>query len=225
MTHPLDNPIWESLTSRHAALGIRNGDAARYRKEISRMAGLGEPRPEALEDLAKIVEPGEFVLVMGADALHDLGPSWRIAELIPLVQMVLDAPLAAPDLEVEELDERDADDVMTLVARTEPGPFERRTLEMGRYVGLRVEGRLVAMAGERMKPPGHTEISAVCTDPDFRGRGLGEALVREIAAPIQALADVPFLHVHAENERAIALYERLGFARRRENRIVPLVRC
>ncbi len=154
MTHPLDNPIWESLTSRHAALGIRNGDAARYRKEISRMAGLGEPTPEALEDLGKIVEPGEFVLVMGAEAIHDPGPSWRIAELIPLVQMVLDAPLAAPDLEVEELDERDADDVMALVARTEPGPFERRTLEMGRYVGLRAEGRLVAMAGERMKPPG-----------------------------------------------------------------------
>lgn len=224
MTRPLDNPIWEALTSRHARLGIRLGDAARYRGEISRMAGLAEPTPSALEDLAKIVEPGEFVLVLGADRAGDPGPAWRVADGIGLLQMVLDVPLGGTDLPVEELGEKDVDEVMALVAATEPGPFERGTIEMGRYLGLREAGRLVAMAGERMKPPGYTEISAVCTHPSVQGRGLGEALVRAVAAPIQAAGGTPFLHVATGNARAIALYERLGFTRRAEALIAPFVR-
>lgn len=188
------------------------------------MAGLARPTQAALADLAKIVESGDFVLVAGGDELDDPGPAWRAAEPVPLLQMVAGEPLEASDLAVEELGEKDVDEVMALVEITEPGPFERGTVEMGRYVGLREGGRLVAMAGERMKPPGRTEISAVCTHPDFRGRGLGESFVREVAVGIQAAGDLAFLHVHTGNERAIALYERLGFTRRRESRIVPLVR-
>ena len=217
--------MWASLADRHAALAVRNGEAARYRSDVSRMAGLARPTASALSDLAKIVEPGEYVLVVETDATRAPGREWRTAEGIPLLQMVLEQPLEAASLCVEELGAADADEVMALVGITEPGPFERGTLEMGRYLGVREGGRLVAMAGERMKPPGHTEVSAVCTHPDFRGRGLGEALVRQVAAPIQAAGHLPFLHVHRANAGAIALYERLGFGRRRESGIVPLVRA
>jgi ribosomal protein S18 acetylase RimI-like enzyme len=143
---------------------------------------------------------------------------------MPLAQMVCEATLDEPDLAVAPLGAGDTDDVMELVALTAPGPFERGTLEMGCYVGLRREGRLVAMAGERMKPPGHTEISAVCVHPDAQGRGLGEAFVRAVGAPIQRAGHIPFLHVHTGNERAIALYERLGFRRRIETVVTALVR-
>lgn len=224
---PLDNPLWHSLATRHAGLGVRNGNAACYRPQVSAMAGLAETTPAALEDLSKLVDPGGYVLLVGVDDM-DVGPCWRRAEGIPLVQMVCDAVLAEPDLAVVTLTEGDVDDMMELVEATAPGPFERGTIEMGRYVGLweDVEGRrrLVAMAGERMKPEGFTEISAVCTRPGFQGRGLGEAFVRAVAAPIQRDGDVPFLHVHTANERAIALYERLGFERRIERVICPLVR-
>jgi predicted GNAT family acetyltransferase len=189
------------------------------------MAGLAEPTAAGLRDLAGIVEPGEFVLVLRANELESIGPSWRVGDPIRLLQMVLEVPLAKAAIEVEELSEKDVDEVMELVQRTEPGPFERGTIQMGRYLGLREESRLVAMGGERQKPPGHSEISAVCTHPDAQGRGLGEAFVRAIASTIQEEGNVPFLHVYVGNERAIALYERLGFTRRTEAPIAPLVRC
>jgi ribosomal protein S18 acetylase RimI-like enzyme len=222
--HPLDNPLWHSLNSAHAELGTRNGDAARYRPEISAFAGLATPTPAALEDLSKLVDPDGFVLVIGLDEMDGPGPAWRCAEGVLLAQMVCETRLDEPDLPVTVLGPQDVDDMMELVVLTVPGPFERGTIEMGRYMGLREEGRLVAMAGERLKPDGYTEISAVCTHPDVRGRGLGEALVRAVAAPIQRTGDVAFLHVATSNEPAIAVYERLGFRKRAERMIWPLIR-
>lgn len=222
--HPLDNPLWNSLISAQAELGVRNGDAARYRPEISAFAGLATPTARALEDLSKLVEPGGFVLVVGLDEIADLGPAWRRAEGVRLAQMVCDTRFEEPDLPLTALGSQDVDDMMELVALTVPGPFERGTIEMGRYIGLREGGRLVAMAGERLRLDGYTEISAVCTHPDVRGRGLGEALVRAVAAPIQRAGDVAFLHVATTNEPAIAIYERLGFRRRGVRLIWPLIR-
>jgi ribosomal protein S18 acetylase RimI-like enzyme len=223
--HVLDNPIWHSLSSRHTHLGVQNGSAARFRPEISAMGAVEEPTPEAFEDLAKLVEPGSYVLLGGLDQLeHDLGPAWRLADGIPLAQMLCEAPLDPPDLETFAIGEGDVDDVMELVDITKPGPFERGTVEMGRYLGLRESERLVAMAGERMMPDGYIEVSAVCTHPDMQGRGLGEAFVRAVTAPIQQQGEIAFLHVHTGNARAIALYERLGFVTRREAVITPLIR-
>jgi ribosomal protein S18 acetylase RimI-like enzyme len=222
-SHPLDNPIWSSLLSRHAGLGTRNGDAARYRPDVSVLMGLAEPTRAALEDLAKIVEPDSLVLGLGLEGV-DPGPRWRPGEGVELVQMVCEKTLAEPDLEVAPLGPGDVPDMLELVALTAPGPFLPGTIQMGRYVGRREGGRLVAMAGERLRPDGFTEVSAVCTHPDFQGRGLGEAFVRAVAADIQRRGDVVFLHVYAGNARAIALYERLGFERRRTRAIQPLLR-
>ena len=105
--------------------------------------------------------------------------------------------------------------MLELVARTEPGPFGPETYRMGRYLGIRRGGALIAMAGERLRPPGWTEISAVCTDPAFRGQGLAARLVGAVCAGIVQRGERPLLHVLASNQSAIALYERLGFVVRR----------
>ncbi|WP_278256083.1 GNAT family N-acetyltransferase [Nocardioides convexus] len=126
-------------------------------------------------------------------------------------QMVLDVLPAPARVEVVALGPADSAAMRALVERTKPGPFWERTHEMGRYVGVRDGDRLVAMAGERLRPPGATEISAVCTAPEARGRGLAAALVTDAAHAIAARGEQPFLHVAASNTGAIALYERLGF--------------
>ena len=115
-----------------------------------------------------------------------------------------------------QLGDADAPEMLALATLTEPGPFFVKTHQLGRFVGIRQDGRLVAMAGERMQPDGFTEVSGVCTHPDHRGRGYAAALMGEVARGILARGDTPFLHAYASNQAAIALYERLGFQHRRE---------
>lgn len=225
MEHVLDNPIWSSLTgSRHSDLAKRDGAAARYRPEVSQLAAIAESSPDALEDLARLVAPGDSVLVLGVEDLALPGRHWTRPVSVPLLQMVIETPLEASHHDFPILREQDGEDAMVLVALTEPGPFLPGTLKLGHYIGLREEGRLVAMAGERMKPDGYTEISAVCIHPDLQGRGLGEALVRAHTDRIQREGLTACLHVAVDNTRAIALYERLGYRARRRLAVSQLVR-
>jgi predicted GNAT family acetyltransferase len=127
-----------------------------------------------------------------------------------------DALKSRPDPEALLLGEHDVQDMLELVDRTKPGPFMPHTYELGTYLGVREGGTLIAMAGERMHPPGYTEISAVCTDPAFRGRGLGTRLIRAVADVIRQRGDVPFLHTVQDNVNAIRLYESIGFVLRRQ---------
>ena len=115
------------------------------------------------------------------------------------------------DPAIELLDESDADDMMALATLTKPGPFAQRTHLLGRYWGVRADGKLIAMAGERMRQPGYTEVSGVCTHPDFRGRGLGSRLCRHVQRQIQKEGNIPYLHVFSTNGAAISIYESLGF--------------
>jgi GNAT superfamily N-acetyltransferase len=126
-----------------------------------------------------------------------------------------DGLVVAPDPEAVPLGPSDVPDMLDLTERTKPGPFRRRTVELGTYLGIRHDGKLVAMAGERLHPTGWTEISAVCTDEEWRGRGLGTRLVRAVGAGIRARGEIPFLHAVATNTTAIRLYEQLGFQHRR----------
>ena len=148
---------------------------------------------------------------------------WEPYLLLEGMQMEGSGVEPAPDPEAVVLGPDDVPEMLDLIARTDPGPFRQRTIELGTYLGIRRESALIAMAGERMHPPGWTEISAVCTDPAYRGQGLAGRLVRAVAAIITERGETPFLHVAASNESAIRLYEKLGFTRRRPMPIPILI--
>lgn len=230
MTEPdtiLDNPVWMALTGRHRHLGRVAERAARYLADVSPLAGLGEPTPEALDDLASLAAEGDLVAVIEGAALAGRSPAFAVVGVLCLRQMVCEAPPAAPTRALDRLGVDDIDDMLKLVELTQPGPFERRTIEMGLYLGVREQGRLLAMAGERLAAAPYTEVSGVCTHPDARGRGLGEQLVRAVATGIFARCETPFLHVAAESPSfttSSALYERLGFRTRSEASLAILRR-
>lgn len=209
----LDNPVWHSITHAHAELGELRPFAARYRTEVSPFGAVADPDdPRSWKDLAELVEPGGHVVLTG---VAGVGEGWEIAGGGEGVQLVDTALAAEPDPEAIVLGPADVPEMLELVARTKPGPFAPRTLELGTYLGIRRDGLLVAMAGERMKPPGWTEISAVCTDASVRGQGLATRLVRAVAYGIKERGETPMLHAAASNTSAIRLYEAIGFSLRR----------
>jgi ribosomal protein S18 acetylase RimI-like enzyme len=215
VAHPLDNPLWSALTGPQAPLAQRHGRAARFPVDVSPFAAVAEPEdPAAWADLAALVGPGGVAVVPGAPAQPPDG--WESVGTIPGVQMDGAGLTPAPDPDAVVLGPDDVPEMLDLVARTRPGPFLARTLHLGTYLGIRRRGVLVAMAGERMHPPGWTEISAVCTDPGHRGQGLAGRLVRAVAVGIRERGEVPFLHAAADNRGGIRLYAHLGFRHRRD---------
>ena len=212
MTHPLDNPLWAALSGPQAHLAVRLGRAARFPPDISPFAAVADDG--AWADLAALVGEGGTAVVPGAPEVPP--PGWELVGVIPGVQMDGTRLDVAADPEAVALGPADVPEMLDLVERTQPGPFLPRTITLGTYLGIRRGGALVAMAGERMRPPGWTEISAVCTDPAHRGRGLAARLVRAVGAVIRERGDVPFLHTTADNAGAIRLYDALGFRLRRE---------
>ena len=206
----LDNPIWFALSGPQARFGEIRGHAARYRPDVSPFTALAGP--DGWADLAALAGPGTDVFMSGPFLEPPAG--WTPLRRLAGVQMVGTGLYGTPDPAAVELTVADAEEVLDLVRRTEPGPFRPRTVELGRYLGIRQDGRLVAMAGERLRVPGFTEISAVCTDPAYRGRGLAERLMRAVAAGIRDRGDTPFLASLASNETALRLYARLGFEAR-----------
>ena len=222
MIHPLDNPVLASLAGAHSGLALTKGRAARYPADVSPFCALpGDPEPADWADAASLLNPGESVLFPALPAPPP--PGWEVLGLGAGVQLVASALDAAPDEEAVPLGPADVPDMLSLTRQTKPGPFLAKTIELGGYLGIRSEGRLVAMAGERMRPPGWAEISAVCTDPAWRGQGLASRLTRAVAAGIVARGETPFLHAIASNTTAIRLYEELGFSYRRDVRF-PLLR-
>jgi ribosomal protein S18 acetylase RimI-like enzyme len=216
--HILDNAAWAALTGPHAHFAERVGRAARYPSDVSPFTALDDPDdPRAWDDLAELVGPGTVTPVSGVRTLPD---GWETVQSGQGVQLVDTALHAEPAPEAVRLGPADVPEVLDLIALTKPGPFLPRTVELGTYLGIRDRGRLIAMAGERLHPPGWTEISAVCTHPDHRGRGLATRLVRAVAAGIRERGETPFLHASASNTHAIRLYESIGFTLRRHSRFV-----
>jgi predicted GNAT family acetyltransferase len=142
-----------------------------------------------------------------------------------VVQMIADRAFErGTDERIEPLDESDAEAMLALATLTKPGPFSLKALSFGRFWGVKVDGRLIAMAGERMKQPGYTELSGLCTHPDFQGRGLGRLMLTYVAGVICAQSEQPYLHAYAANTKAIALYEAIGFQLRSEMNLASIVR-
>jgi ribosomal protein S18 acetylase RimI-like enzyme len=192
---------------------VRRGKAVRYPADVSPFMALPEsPDAQDWADLAERVGPGAVATLVGAGDPPD---GWEVAFLVAGVQLVDESVVASPDDEAIRLTSADVPEMLALIDRTKPGPFLPRTIELGTYLGIRRNGELIAMGGERLHPPGWTEISAVCTDAVFRGQGLGTRLVHAVAHGIRGRGETPFMHAAADNTDAIRLYESLGFRLRR----------
>lgn len=224
--HELDNPAWHALSGGQRAFGMVGEQAARYLPDISPIAAVADQSPQALVELAGFVEPGRFVAVFApGEPPEEL---WRLVAMAPLSQWVCPDPPAV-DTEVDwvELTDAEADDMLRLARETDPGPFEARTNRLGDYIGVVRDGRLVAMAGERICLEGYREVSAVCTDEAYAGRGFAQALVLEIVRRQQRADCIPFLHVRTGSPaeaQAIHVYQKLGFQKRGDYAMTVLVR-
>jgi ribosomal protein S18 acetylase RimI-like enzyme len=210
----LDNAAWTSLTGPHARFAEVRGDAVRYPIDVAPFVAVApEPGSGVWDDLAALVGPGGAVVApnLALDPPRD----WATLGEMEVVQMVATGLRVEVDPEAVRLEPDDVPEMLALVERTKPGPFRPRTLELGDYYGIRRSGTLIAMAGERLHPPGFSEISAVCTDADHRGQGLATRLVRTVAAGIRRRGETPFLHAAGNNANAIRLYASIGFTLRR----------
>lgn len=217
MTDPLDRPIWHALAGRQAGFAVGAGLARRFRPEVSPFIACVDDSPEALGAVAPLLGERDAVLFLQRGAVP-LPPGTRVIEGGTGVQMVAwDYVTSEPPAGIVALGEEDAVEMLALATLTQPGPFRARTHELSQFWGVRGEdGRLLAMAGERLKLPGMSEVSGVCTHPRARGRGLAALLSRHVASEIVRRGEVPFLHAYASNDGAIRLYEKLGFRRNGE---------
>jgi ribosomal protein S18 acetylase RimI-like enzyme len=214
-THPLDNPVFGALTGEQAEFGVRYRNAVRYRPGISPFGAVADESSAAdWADAAGLTGAGQVTLFVRRSAAPPA--DWEVVGGRPGVQLVASDLDAVSDPEAVALGLADVPEMLELTERTKPGPFLPGTVELGGYLGIRREGRLVAMAGERMRPPGFAEISAVCTDEAWRGHGFAARLTRAVAAGIAARGETPFLHAAGDNTNAIRLYKSLGFVHRRE---------
>lgn len=213
MNHPLDRPIWSSLTSRQADLALGDARTAlRFDPAYALFVAAADASPESLRAMAALnVSPHGMGTVEAGQA--PLPPGVPVLSSSPIAQMTASA-LTAGGREVafEPLGEADAADMLALATLTVPGPFFEKTHRLGDFIGVKQGGRLIAMAGERMRPAGFTEVSGVCTHPDFRGQGLAGALTRSVTQRIFERGEQAFLHVYAGHAATIALYETLGFS-------------
>jgi ribosomal protein S18 acetylase RimI-like enzyme len=218
----LDQAIWNALTTRQASTAVGDALARRYPPDIAPFAAIADNSAASFAALERLVSPSapaalftvEPVTPLGALAVLRRGSVEQmvgsLVEDLPGTQEAV--PLGAADLPA----------MRELVELTKPGPFGKRTPELGIFLGIRVGGQLVAMAGERMKLAGFTEITAVCTHPEHRGRGYARILLTALSRAIAARGEIPFLHVFSDNQPAIALYRRMGFGVRRRMHLTVL---
>jgi GNAT superfamily N-acetyltransferase len=217
---PLDNPIWNALRTEHAHFAVGEGLARRYPAEIGPLSGFAQPEQAGYDALRSLAGPGGVVALF-LEEKPALPAGWTMTRDGLMNQMICVDPERcistgrAVKSEIVRLTAEDNAEMVTLAKLTEPGPFERRTRELGTFFGIREAGRLVAMAGQRMSWPKFVEVSAVCTHPEERGRGYSSALIGAVVEEILKSEKTPMLHVFTANTPAVRVYEKLGFVVRR----------
>ena len=225
LVHPLDHPVWTSLTGGHAHLALRQGNAARYGSGISGFAAVDDVDcPEHFFDLAALVAPGETVAIVTLDRDLEATPGFTVQFRGVGHQLLATEVVGEASTRARVLTVADVPAMVDLVGRTKPGPFTERTIELGHYVGIFDDNQLVAMAGQRFTTDVGHEISAVCTDPEFRSKGLARELISHLVGVDAAAGRTSFLHVAETNTGAHALYTSMGFLERRRVCFVGLVR-
>lgn len=212
LNHPLDRPVWSALTSRQAPLALGDARALRFDPAWALFAAAADGSPESQAALAALnISPNGMGLVEAGGMPPP--PGARLWSTAACVQMIAPALTAGGrEIAFEPLGEADAADMLALATLTVPGPFFEKTHRLGDFIGVKRDGRLIAMAGERMRPTGFTEVSGVCTHPDHRGHGYASALMRVVTQRILERGEQAFLHAYAAHEATIALYETLGFS-------------
>jgi ribosomal protein S18 acetylase RimI-like enzyme len=219
MNHPLDNPVWESLNSHHAALARKMSNAARYPPDIAPFAGVKSLDDQSATQLADLVDEGESVLFVGP--VPPLSSMWSTEPVVFIAQLTCESHLKVNDgPRITQLSQEHLADMLALTALVYPHYFRPRTIEMGRYFGIYDGNKLAAMAGERMRFGDYQELSAICTHPDYTGRGFAQRLTASLTNDILDSSRAPFLHVSYQNTRAKSLYERMGYRFRAD---IPLV--
>lgn len=216
----LDNPFWTSLQTRHRVIALCAGAVARYPAAFAPFMGVASVDTDVDDSLARLVGPDEKLLLLGV--APRLRAPWTLEAFHPLAQMIRTTPLPVLDgPEIIPLTAAHRVDVLALTALVYPHYFRERTMELGRYFGIYMPDksggvRLAAMIGERLGTDTHTEMSAICTHPDFTGRGYAQRLTAFLSNDTLARGRTPFLHVSHENTRALQLYARMGYALRRD---------
>jgi predicted GNAT family acetyltransferase len=219
MDHPLDRPLWNALTGRLSEVVLGDARAVRIDPDVGVFAAAADASPDSVAALSALcrAHPGAGLVERTGGPMEDVLPAGiEVVSRASCVQMICEALTPAPDdgLEILLLGPADAAEMLALATLTKPGPFRARTHELGGFIGVRRDGRLAAMAGRRLRVEGHTELSGVCTHPDFRGHGLATALSRRVVAAVLAEGETAFLHAYATHDATVALYESLGFRAR-----------
>ena len=211
MRHVLDRPVWTALSTRHADLAEGGNLARRYPASITLFAAARDDGPESLRALEELTRPDGSLILLQAEEIV-LPPGLVAGTTAFGVQMIAGRPpVKVADDRIQRLTESDAEEMLALATLTKPGPLSLKALSLGEFWGVKVDGKLVAMAGERMKQEGYTEVSGVCSHPDFRGGGLARLLSLFVAGRIFDRGEQPYLHAFEANKAAIDLYESLGF--------------
>ncbi|MDE5452048.1 GNAT family N-acetyltransferase [Bradyrhizobium sp. CSA112] len=220
--HPLDYPIWTALTTTQRVLAEGDARARRYPTEMTPFAAMPDISAENFAALGALMSPQDIAVLFTPDAVKP--PAEFKIVLADTGEQMIGTPVETPanGVDIVTLGVDDVPAMMELTALTKPGPFSARTHELGTFLGIRVDGQLVAMAGERMKPAEYTEITAVCVHPSHRGRGYGQILLSAISRQIVSRGEIPFLHVFTSNRSAIALYRRQGMEIRRRLHVTVL---
>ena len=219
----LDNPAWFALSETHADFSISSGKAKRYRAEIVSFAAQESGTVELTPDLKSLLGKNDSVFVIGE--LPVQSNEFVMETVLPCAQMISFSPVKIKSLvTIEQLHEENDGELNTLVNFVQPGYFNKETRLMGDYFGIRQDGKLVAVTGERMRMFGLTEVSAVVTHPDYTGRGFAQQLVAHVVNKNLDSGVIPFLHVSESNQRAIGIYEMLGFVKRRTINFTKIIK-